>query len=427
MNHPRNNNRPIAKSQRIPALWNSSTALLDTAPVLAWSGKRPTTKWVKMGLLSYMRERAVADREESGGGVLRPEVRLGAELRRAREARGISLRGLAKRLYRSHSNLVEYERGHRLAPLDVVQAYEAKLGVLPGSLVALHERAQRELHGEDRSPLGGYAFQLAPNSALHQLPADIVEFTGREAELARLRATAAGSAARRRAPVVISAIAGMAGVGKTALAVHLAHELAPRFPDAQLYVNLHGYEPAQCLSPAQALDRFLRALGVPSEALPTDLDEQAARYRALLAGRRALVVLDNASSAEQVRPLLPGSSTCLVLVTSRDRLSGLVATEGARLVSLDVLAPGEAVELLAGVVGHDRVAAEPEAAAEVARLCGYLPLAVRIAAARLAARPAMGVAELAERLAGQHLLAELTAGDRAVRASFALSYEGLVS
>jgi tetratricopeptide (TPR) repeat protein len=221
----------------------------------------------------------------------------------------------------------------------------------------------------------------------------------------------------------------MAGVGKTALAVHLAHQLAPNFPDAQLFVNLHGYEASQRLTAWEALDGFLRSLGVSNKGLPTTVDRKASLYRSLLAGRRALVVLDNAWSEEQVRPLLPGSPTCLVLVTSRSRLLGLVAGEGARPVSLDVLRPSEARELLARVAGQDgryRVGREPEAGTEVARLCGRLPLAVRIAASELAAWPQLSIAELARRLGDeQHRLGELATGDMEVRASFTLSYQSL--
>src|SRR5947209_2565649 len=373
------------------------------------------------------RGQAVAEGEEPGGGVLRPEARLGAALRSAREERGLSLRALAKLLYRSHSNLVEYERGHRLAPLDVVQSYEVQLGIPEGTLVALREAADHELHGEDPR----HRQTRLPRTGLpraFQLPADIAHFTGREAEQAQIRALVAETGPRGGA-VVISAIAGMAGVGKTAFAVHLAHELAPGFPDAQLFVNLHGYDAGQRLGPGEALDGFLRALGVSNEGLPGPLDRKASLYRSLLAGRRALVVLDNASSEEQVRPLLPGSPTCLVLVTSRSSLLGLVAAEGARLVSLDVLGPAEARELLARVAGQDgqeRVGREPEAGTEVARLCGRLPLAVRIAAAELAARPHLSIAELARRLGDeQHRLGELATGDVEVRASFALSYQSL--
>ncbi|TMK52256.1 MAG: tetratricopeptide repeat protein, partial [Actinobacteria bacterium] len=318
--------------------------------------------------------------------------------------------------------LVEYERGHRLAPLDVVEAYESELGLGAGTLAAVHEGARLELYGEDRAHLRTYVVRPALDLP-HQLPPDVAGFTGREVELGRLRAVVAEGAA---GTVVISAIAGTAGVGKTALAVHLAHELAPDFPDLQLYVNLHGYEPAQRLAPTQVLDRFLRALGVPPEELPSEVEEQAARYRGLLAGRRALVVLDNASSAEQVRPLLPASASCLVLVTSRDRLAGLVAAEGARVLMLDVLAPLEALDLLSRTASPARVDAEPEAASKVVRLCGHLPLAVRIAGARLATRPGMSLGALAERLSDERArLGELSAGDVGVRASLALSYQAL--
>lgn len=259
-----------------------------------------------------------------------------------------------------------------------------------------------------------------------QLPPDVAEFTGRHAELAQLRTLLSDSARQAEATVAILAITGTAGIGKTALAVRLAHQLAPRFPDIQLFVNLHGYDPQQRLTPGQVLDRFLRALGVAGDALPANTDEQTGLYRSLLASKHALVVVDNASTADQVRPLLPASPTCLVVVTSRDTLGGLVAREGARLLSLDVLTAGEAIELLARVAGHDRVDREPQTAAQVARLCGYLPLAVRIAAAKLVTRPAWTLAHLAGRLADeQHRLGELTAGDAQIRASFALSYDSL--
>jgi tetratricopeptide (TPR) repeat protein/transcriptional regulator with XRE-family HTH domain len=400
---------------------------LLSVPILRWSRprseKRPTRKHAKIRY-ALQGEEAVAERRESEDPALRPEARLGAALRRAREDRGISLRALARKFYRSHSNLVEYERGHRLAPPDVVQAYEAELGVARGTLMALHEQARIELLGEDRLRRQSYSYIPKSSPQVpHQLPPDVAHFTGRRGELAQLHILLAKGSPRT---VVISAIAGTAGVGKTALAVHLAHKLASHFPDAQLYVNLRGYEPHQRLSPTQVLDRFLRALGVASEALPTNLEEQVALYRSLLADRHALVVLDNASSADQVRPLLPASPTCLALVTSRDHMAGLVAQEGARLINLDVLTPEEAVELLAHIIGADRVGAEAEAAVTVAKLCGYLPLAISIAGARLVARPAMSVTDLAARLVDERRrLGELSVGDIEVRASFALSYQSL--
>jgi tetratricopeptide (TPR) repeat protein len=218
-------------------------------------------------------------------------------------------------------------------------------------------------------------------------------------------------------------------VSQTSLAAGLNWlNCVPSFPDAQLYINLHGYDSHQRLSPPEALDRFLRALGVANEALPADVEEQAALYRDRLSGKRALVVLDNAFCAAQVRPLLPGNPTCLVLITSRDTLGGLVAQDGARLLNLDVLSPDEAIELLVRIAGDTRVEREPGAAAELVRLCGYLPLAVGIAGARLASRLTLSVATLAERLADErHRLGELVAGDAAVRASFAFSYQELPS
>jgi tetratricopeptide (TPR) repeat protein len=188
--------------------------------------------------------------------------------------------------------------------------------------------------------------------APRQLPANVTFFTGRDAELGTVDALLdrGGPAA-----VVISAIAGTGGMGKTSLAVHWAHRVRGRFPDGELYVNLRGYDPGPPVTPDQALDGFLRALDVPAEKIPHDVDAQAGLYRSLLAGRRMVVVLDNAAAPDQVRPLLPGSPTCVVVVTSRSQLSGLVARDGARRLTLDVLPPEDAVTLLRCAVGPDRV------------------------------------------------------------------------
>jgi tetratricopeptide (TPR) repeat protein len=221
---------------------------------------------------------------------------------------------------------------------------------------------------------------------------------------------------------VVSAVTGTAGVGKSALAVHVAHQLAAAFPDGQLYASLRGAHPHP-LDPAEVLGGFLRALGVDGAAIPSAVEERAGLYRSLLAGRRVLVVLDDAGGEAQVRPLLPGSPTCAVLVTSRARLAGL---EGARLLDLDVFDPEQAVALLGRIAGSGRVAAEPEAAAALARLCGYLPLALRVTGARLAARPHWRLAQLVARLADQRQrLDELTHGHLAVRASLGLSHRAL--
>jgi tetratricopeptide (TPR) repeat protein/transcriptional regulator with XRE-family HTH domain len=260
-----------------------------------------------------------------------------------------------------------------------------------------------------------------------QLPPDVADFVGRTEQVRRLRELLARSpddpaGESDVAAVVVSAVAGNAGVGKSALVVHVAHQLTAEFPDGQLYANLRGAHP-QPLDPGEVLAWFLRALGVDGAAILSGLEERAALYRSRLAGRRVLVVLDDAGSEAQVRPLLPGSPTCAVLVTSRARLAGL---EGARLVDLDVLDPEQAVALLGRIVGPGRVAAEPAAAAELARLCGYLPLALRVAGARLAARPYWRLAQLVARLDDERQrLDELAYGHLEVRASLTLSYQAL--
>jgi tetratricopeptide (TPR) repeat protein len=228
---------------------------------------------------------------------------------------------------------------------------------------------------------------------------------------------------------VISAIGGTAGVGKTALAVHWAHQAAGRFPDGQLYVNLRGFDPSGIpTTPEAAIRGFLDALGVPPGRIPSAPDAQAGLYRSLLAERTMLIVLDNARDEAQVQRLLPGSPRSLVLVTSRSELAGLAAAYGAGLLSLDVLSHDEAVQLLAVRLGTDRVTAEPDAASEIADLCACLPLALAVAAARAAARPSFPVAALAAELRDAAVrLDALDVGDPAasVGAVFSWSYRHL--
>ena len=230
------------------------------------------------------------------------------------------------------------------------------------------------------------------------------------------------------AAVPIMVLAGTAGVGKTALAVRWARRAAAAFPDGQLYVNLRGYDPGAPVAPADALAGFLRALGLAGEDIPAGEDERAAAYRSLLDGRRVLVVLDNAASVEQARPLLPGSPSCLVVVTSRDSLAGLVARHGARRLALDMLPAADAIGLLRTLIG-DRVDAEPDAAAELAAQCARLPLALRVAAELAAASPDSRLAELAGELAGEQRRLDLldAGGDErtAVRGVFSWSYRHL--
>jgi tetratricopeptide (TPR) repeat protein/transcriptional regulator with XRE-family HTH domain len=269
------------------------------------------------------------------------------------------------------------------------------------------------------APLSGAAV-----AARAQLPMDILEFTGREGELRQLRE--ALSPDDGATAVAVSVITGMAGIGKTRLAVHVAHELRRwfRLDDVQLYADLRGHCPdGGPADPAVTLAAFLRLLGMPGGDLPGDVNARAALYRDRMDGKRAIVVLDDAADEQQVQPLLPGSPTCRVLVTSRRMLTGL---DGVRPLTLGLFSLEEALTLLATVAGGERVLAERAAAEEILRLCGYLPLAVALAARRLQARPAWALADLAELLgveAGR--LDELAVRNRAVRTVFDLSYRQL--
>ncbi|MEV2191632.1 tetratricopeptide repeat protein [Streptomyces phaeochromogenes] len=260
-----------------------------------------------------------------------------------------------------------------------------------------------------------------------QLPADVPDFAGRDPELSALDRLLAAAADSPTAGAV-SVVSGTAGVGKTALAVHWAHRTRHRFPDGQLYVNLRGYDPDRPMPPGDALTRFLTVLGVPGDAVPLDVDDRASRFRTELADRRMLLVLDNALSEEQVRPLLPGSPACSVVVTSRDSLAGLVALHGARRIGLGPLPPPDAVALLRTLVGA-RVDTEPGPAAALAEQCARLPLALRVAAELAVAHPSSRLADLVAELADQQRRLDLldAGGDprAAVEAVFSWSYERL--
>ncbi|MEU7897675.1 BTAD domain-containing putative transcriptional regulator [Nonomuraea sp. NPDC049152] len=248
-----------------------------------------------------------------------------------------------------------------------------------------------------------------------QLPAAVTDFTGRAALVEELT-----RALRPGAALAISALSGLGGIGKTALAVHVAHRVRAHFPDGQLFTDLRGAGPDPA-DPAEVLAGFVRALGV--EEVPDGLEERSALFRTLLAERRVLLLLDNAAGAAHLSHLLPGAPSCAVVTTSRVRPSGLA---GARQFALDVLEPGEALDLLTAIVGRDRIAAEPDAARALVAACGQLPLAVRIAAARLSARPSWPVSLLVERLADERRrLVELRVGDLALESVFALSYDQL--
>jgi DNA-binding SARP family transcriptional activator len=264
-----------------------------------------------------------------------------------------------------------------------------------------------------------------------ELPAGVRSFIGRSGELLELTRVLDGSGAERPGTVVISAIGGTAGVGKTTLALNWAHQVADRFPDGQLHVNLRGFDPSGTPgTPEAAIRGFLDALGVAPQRIPPDPQAQAGLYRRLLAERRMLVVLDNARDEQQVRPLLPASPGSLVLVTSRSQLSGLAVTDGARLLTLDVLSHAEAVELLTARIGPARAAAEPDALDQIATLCAGLPLALAVAAARAAARPGFPLSAVAAEFRdGTGRMDALDPGDPAVsvRAVFSWSYQQLTA
>jgi tetratricopeptide (TPR) repeat protein len=305
------------------------------------------------------------------------------------------------------------------------QRLDSQLGVRPGPILA---QAQERVLRQDVPAIRPGPDRVAAGTAAappRQLPRGAGAFVGREAEFGALRALA-GQAAET---AMICVIDGVAGVGKTAFAIHAGRGLAEEFPDGQLYADLRGVGPLQApMPPAEALTGFLRALGADPRAVPGTTDEQAAMYRSRLDGRRMLIVLDNAADPGQVRPLLPGSPGPLVLVTSRGRLSGLTARDGARRLTLGPLARAEAIVLLGRIVGPERVRAEPEAARAISARCGHLPLALRIVADRAADRPGATLTDLAAQLAAAHdLLDALDSEDEAtaVRAVFSWSYQAL--
>ncbi|MDQ0379549.1 AfsR/SARP family transcriptional regulator [Amycolatopsis thermophila] len=290
----------------------------------------------------------------------------------------------------------------------------------PGEALAAYAEAERALRTElDTDPgerLRQALVETAPAAPVCQLPLDLPDFTGRQDQLTDLAGVLDGS----RTAVV--ALSGPAGAGKSALALRAAHAARDRYPDGQLYVDLRGTSESP-RRPLEVLPELLHALGVPDAGIPRGLDERSALLRSRLAGRRVCLVLDDAGSAAQVRPLLPGAGACAVLVTSRGRLPDLIA---ARHVDVGMLPEAEATELLARIVGAARAAAEPDAAAAIVRACGRLPLAIRVAGARLSHRREWTLRTLADRLADERRrLDELRVGDLAVRAGLALSYEQL--
>lgn len=290
-----------------------------------------------------------------------------------------------------------------------------ELGIEPGS----------ELQQTHRAVLRGGETGIAADTVPAQLPRDLPGFCGRAKELAQLDALLSG-AGRLGGMVLLS---GTAGVGKTVLAVHWAHKVRSRYPDGQLYFNLRGFDPsAPAMNPAEALRSFLDALGVPAQRVPHGQEAQAALYRSLLADKQVLVLLDNAAEADQVRPLLPGSAGCLTVVTSRASLSGLVATEAAQPVRLDVLTPSEARRLLITRLGRERVNGAPQAVDDIIIQCGRLPLALAVVAARASLHPQLPLAAIAAELRDTPQELDAFAGNDPttdLRAVFGSSYRQL--
>ncbi|MFK0113874.1 BTAD domain-containing putative transcriptional regulator [Streptomyces sp. NPDC091217] len=298
---------------------------------------------------------------------------------------------------------------------------DEQLGVAPGP--ELTEAQLRVLRMDLPRPAVSVSASEPSLTPPALLPYDLPYFTGRDEQLARLDALRSGRSTG------VCVLVGAAGVGKTALAVHWAHRARDHFPDGQLFVDLRGYSPEGApLRPAEALVRFLLALGVASERIPGTSEAAADLYRTLTAGRRMLVVLDNAVDVDQVRPLLPGGPGCLVLVTSRNRLAGLAVRDGAHRLSVDVFGAEESRLLLVRTLGKARVEAEPEAAAELADICGHLPLALRISAANLDHAPRRALRDQTDELCEGDRLGLLSVdGDDAyaVRTAFGVSYHAL--
>jgi tetratricopeptide (TPR) repeat protein/transcriptional regulator with XRE-family HTH domain len=352
----------------------------------------------------------------------------GELLRHHRRAAGLTQEDLAGRSGLSVRAISAMERGRTAVPYPrSVRLLANALALSDAERAVLQGAVPGESFAHGTGPAEGVQSDQLPHAVRKpaQLPPDIFEFTGRTEQIGWLRGVLAGGRQRRdgrAGPLPIAAITGAGGLGKSALAIHAAHQLAAQFPDGQLFVELNG-SLERPLATADALHRLLRHLGMRDADIPASQAELVADYRSQIAGRRMLIVLDDALDAAQVRPLLPGTASAAALVTSRGWLAGL---EGSRLLSLDALDAGESRKLFARICGAERVAAEPDATSAVLAACAGLPLAVRIAASRLVARPGWDISSLARQLSDSAQRLEiLQAGDLALRASFEVSYTAL--
>jgi transcriptional regulator with XRE-family HTH domain len=344
----------------------------------------------------------------------------GGLLRRLRDEAGLTQDELADAAGISQRAISDLERG-------INSTARRDTAVLLAGALRLDEQARDWFIAAARGRATGGAALAAmtgergtgPAAASRTLPRDIAAFTGRQAELGRLMARCA-QAAITGGVVSVHAIGGMAGVGKTTFAVHAAHRLAGDFPDGQFFLPLHAHTPGQQpADPADALASLLLTAGVPAQQIPPGADARAGRWRDHVAGKKILLLLDDAAGHDQVRPLLPGTPGSLVLITSRRRLTAL---EDAAVISLDTLAPGEAAALLARLAGRDDVAASDPTVAELAALCGHLPLAIGMAGRQLAHHPAWNAADLAAELAtAKHRLELMHAESLSVAAAFGLA------
>jgi DNA-binding SARP family transcriptional activator len=395
--------------QRAAGLFQEALGLWRGPALEGFPGLAAEATRLEERYLSALEERAEADLALGRAADLIPELTaLVGEHPLRERLRALLMRALHRAGRRSEA-LEVYQEARRILIEE--------LGLEPGPEL---RQAQQAVLADDETAAPPDPHPLPIVTARSPLPPDIADFTGRRKQVVAAVDAITGLP-QPRAAVPIVAITGRAGVGKTTLAVHVAHQLRGHF-DGRLYVSLEGSGPVPA-DPVEVLGRLLRRLGIEGAALPDDPQERAEAYRARLDGQRVLIVLDNAADERQIRPLLPGSPTCAVIVTSRRHLTGLA---GAVPVELDAFDPAQATELLGKVAGMERVAAEPAAGERISMLCDRLPLALRIAAARLAAKPHWSLARLAHRLADEHRrLDELTHADLEVRGSIGLSHQGL--